>query len=91
MVSLKGGALKRLTEVNRDVLGESTLSDYEQFSFKGWNDETVHGYVVKPYGFGPGERFPVAFVVHSGPQSSFQNIWSYRWNSQTFAGAGYGV
>jgi dipeptidyl aminopeptidase/acylaminoacyl peptidase len=71
VVSLKGGALKRLTEVNRDVLGESTLSDYEQFSFKGWNDETVHGYVVKSYDFGPGKRFPVAFVVHSGPQSSF--------------------
>ena len=90
-VPVKGGALKRLTEANRDVLGARTLSEYEQFSFKGWNEETVHGYVVKPYGFEPGKRFPVAFVVHGGPQASFQNIWTYRWNAQTFAGGGYGV
>jgi len=32
----------------------------------------------------------VAFVVHVGPQGSFQNIWNYRWNAQTFAGGGYG-
>ena len=40
------------------------LSASEHFSFKGWNDETVYGYVVKPYGFEPGKRFPIAFVVH---------------------------
>ena len=90
-VPLKGGALKRLTEANRELLGARSLSPYEQFSFKGWNDETVHGYLVKPYGFEPGKRYPVAFLVHGGPQSSFQNIWTYRWNAQVFAAAGYGV
>ena len=29
------------------------LGDSEQFSFPGWNGETVHGYVVKPAGFDP--------------------------------------
>jgi dipeptidyl aminopeptidase/acylaminoacyl peptidase len=67
------------------------MSEFEQFSFKGWNDETVYGYVVKPYGFEPGRRFPVAFVVHGGPQVSFGSLWSYRWNAQTFAGGGYAV
>jgi dipeptidyl aminopeptidase/acylaminoacyl peptidase len=46
---------------------------------------------MKPYGFQPGQRYPVAFVVHGGPQSSFQDIWSYRWNAQAFAGGGYAV
>jgi dipeptidyl aminopeptidase/acylaminoacyl peptidase len=67
------------------------MSDFEQFSFKGWNDETVYGYVVKPHGFEPGKRYPIAFVVHGGPQSSMQNIWSYRWNAEAFAGGGYAV
>ena len=90
-VALQGGAVQRLTEANQELLGARSLSSFEQFSFKGWNEETVHGYVMRPYGFEPGKRFPVAFVVHGGPQSSFQNIWTYRWNAQAFAGAGYGV
>ena len=91
LIPASGGAARQLTHVNQAVLGNRRMSAFEQFSFKGWNDETVYGYVVKPYGFEPGKRFPVAFVVHGGPQSSFQNAWSYRWNAQAFAGGGYAV
>jgi acylaminoacyl-peptidase len=62
---------------------------YEPFTFPGWNGETVHGYVVKPAGFVAGKRYPVAFIVHGGPQGSFADGWSYRWNPQTYAGAGF--
>ncbi|MEP7242206.1 MAG: S9 family peptidase [Gammaproteobacteria bacterium] len=86
-----GGTPRRLTSVNQDVLGHRAMSEYEQFSFKGWNGETVYGYVMKPYGFTAGARYPVAFVIHGGPQASFQNQWSYRWNPQAWAGHGYGV
>ena len=88
---IAGGPPLRLTAVNQSLLDARTLGAYEQFSFKGWNDETVFGYVVKPFGFAAGQRFPIAFIVHGGPQSSFQNLWNYRWNAQTFAGHGYGV
>ena len=33
----------RLTQVNEALLGRRKLSEFEQFNFKGWNDETVHG------------------------------------------------
>jgi dipeptidyl aminopeptidase/acylaminoacyl peptidase len=46
---------------------------------------------MKPWNFAPGQRYPIAFIVHGGPQSSFANSWSYRWNPQFYAGAGYGV
>lgn len=91
VVALRGGAPKRLTDVNHELFAARRMSEFEQFSFKGWNDETVYGYVVKPYGFEPGKRYPTAFVVHGGPQVSMQNIWTYRWNAQAFAGAGYAV
>ena len=90
-VPVRGGELRRLTEVNHDVLAARRLSEYQQFSFKGWNDETVYGYVVKPWGFEPGKRFPVAFLVHGGPQVSMQNLWTYRWNAQVLAAGGYAV
>jgi dipeptidyl aminopeptidase/acylaminoacyl peptidase len=88
---VSGGTPRRLTSVNADVLGQRAMSEYEQFSFKGWNGETVYGYVMKPYGFTAGARYPVAFLIHGGPQVSFQNQWSYRWNAQAWAGHGYGV
>jgi dipeptidyl aminopeptidase/acylaminoacyl peptidase len=82
---------RRLTKVNQELLGRRILSEFEQFNFKGWNDETVYGYVVKPHGFEPGKRYPIAFLVHGGPEGSFGNYWTYRWNAQTFAGSGYAV
>ncbi|MBS0417370.1 MAG: S9 family peptidase [Proteobacteria bacterium] len=85
------GTPHRLTQVNETLLGRRKLSEFEQFSFQGANQETVYGYVVKPYGFEPGRKFPIAFVVHGGPQSSFQNFWTYRWNAEAFAGGGYAV
>ena len=89
--SAAGGALHRLTDLNGERLGARALSRYEQFSFRGANGETVYGYVMQPYGYVEGRRYPIAFIVHGGPQSSFGNAWSYRWNSQVFAGAGYAV
>ncbi len=83
------GELKPLTAVNADRLSELDMGTYEQFSFKGWNDETVYGYVVKPAGFEEGKSYPVAFLIHGGPQGSFDNDFHYRWNPQTYAGAGY--
>ena len=90
-VEIGGGTPQRLTQVNAELMQRRRLSEFEQYSFKGWNDETVYGYVMKPYGFTSGQRYPIAFLVHGGPQGSMQNIWHYRWNAQAFAGAGYAV
>jgi dipeptidyl aminopeptidase/acylaminoacyl peptidase len=85
------GPAHQVTEVNKSRLADLRLGDYEQFSFAGAGGETVYGYAMKPWNFAAGQRFPVAFIVHGGPQSSFANNWSYRWNPEVFAGAGYGV
>ena len=34
-------------------------------------------------------KYPVAFLIHGGPQGSFGNDFHYRWNPQTYAGAGF--
>ena len=81
---------RRITNVNPS-LDDMTFGEPEQFTFPGWNGETVHGYVIKPAGYVEGRRYPVAFIIHGGPQSSFGNGWSYRWNPSTYAGAGYAV
>jgi dipeptidyl aminopeptidase/acylaminoacyl peptidase len=83
------GGLKKVTDVNGAAFASLALGVPEQFSFKGWNDETVYGYVVKPVGFDAKKKYPLAFLIHGGPQGSFGNHWHYRWNAQTYAGHGY--
>ncbi|HEV2081300.1 MAG TPA: S9 family peptidase [Brevundimonas sp.] len=81
---------RQITRANPQ-LADEIFGEAEQFTFAGWNGETVHGYVIKPAGLAPGEKAPVAFLIHGGPQGSFGNGWSYRWNPQSYAGAGYAV
>jgi len=80
----------QLTWQNAGKLADVKWGEYEQFSFAGAKGETVYGYVMKPWNYQPGKKYPIAFLVHGGPQGSFGNGWSYRWNPQTYAGAGYG-
>ncbi|NRR30726.1 S9 family peptidase [Oxalobacteraceae bacterium] len=79
----------QLTRLNAAALADVRFGEYEQFSFAGANGETVYGHVMKPWNAKPGVKYPVAFLVHGGPQGSFGNSWSYRWNPQVYAGAGY--
>ena len=83
-------APRRLTDVN-PAFADKVFGEAEQFSFAGWNGETVHGYVIKPAGYVEGRKYPVAFLIHGGPQGSFGDSWSYRWNPSTYAGAGFAV
>lgn len=84
-----GGELVQITSVNAERMATVQLGEPEQFAFAGWKGETVHGYVVGPVGRREGESYPVAFLIHGGPQGSFGNHFHYRWNPQTYAGAGY--
>ena len=84
-------AARAITPAAGEVLPDVAFGDYEQFDFPGWNGETVHGYVVKPWNYVEGKKYPVAFLIHGGPQGSFGDGWSYRWNPQTYAGQGYAV
>ena len=86
-----GRSAREISVNNRDTLAQIAFGDFEQFNFIGWNNETVHGYVVKPANYEAGKKYPVAFLIHGGPQGSFGNGWSYRWNPQTYAGQGYAV
>src|SRR5690606_34766772 len=89
--TFRGREMPRLVLDPNPQLSDLDFGEAEQFTFEGWNNEIVHGYVIKPANYVQGGRYPVAFLIHGGPQGSFGNGWSYRWNPQTYAGAGYAV
>ncbi|MGH8249091.1 MAG: prolyl oligopeptidase family serine peptidase [Steroidobacteraceae bacterium] len=86
-----GAAPRRLISVNAGRLADVKFGAAEQFTFQGAAGAEVSGYVVKLWNWQDRRKYPVAFIVHGGPQSSFANTWSYRWNPQVYAGAGFGV
>lgn len=88
---INGAPVRKVSQNNAAALKDVAFGEFEQFNFKGWNGDTVHGYVVKPWNYVEGKQYPVAFLIHGGPQGSFGNGWSYRWNPQTYAGQGYAV
>jgi dipeptidyl aminopeptidase/acylaminoacyl peptidase len=84
-----GTDVRAITTINAERVAAARMGAAEQFTFKGWNDETVYGYLVKPADFDPAKQYPVAFLIHGGPQGSFGNHFHYRWNPQAYCGAGY--
>ncbi len=87
----RGKGLKTITRFNAAALKPLRVGDFEFFTFKGANGASVQGYVVKPVGFKANKQYPVAFIIHGGPQGAMNNGWSYRWNPQTYAGQGFAV
>ena len=84
-----GSDIRQITNINKNKVTAARMGDYEQFTFKGANNETVYCYIVKPVDFDPEKTYPVAFLIHGGPQGSFGNHFHYRWNPQAYTGAGY--
>jgi len=88
-VNPDGSDVRQITKINSEKIAAARMGQYEQFTFAGWNDETVYCYVVKPIDFDPNKKYPVAFLIHGGPQGSFGNSFHYRWNPQAYTGVGY--
>jgi dipeptidyl aminopeptidase/acylaminoacyl peptidase len=83
------GKVSQLTNVNADMAKALDPVAVQRFSFKGANGDTVWGQITKPVG--AKGSLPVAFVVHGGPQGSFGDSWSFRWNPRVIASHGLAV
>jgi dipeptidyl aminopeptidase/acylaminoacyl peptidase len=89
--SQKEQAPEAVTRMNDALLSQIDLQPLEPFTFKGANDEEVQGFLLKPPGFDPGNKYPLKFLIHGGPQGAWGNSWTYRWNAELFAASGYAV
>jgi dipeptidyl aminopeptidase/acylaminoacyl peptidase len=79
------GQSTRLTDLNRELLSQLDPVTFQKFSFTGANNDRVWGFTLKPV---VNKTLPIAFLVHGGPQGSFNNSWSYRWNARLFTAPG---
>ena len=62
-----------------------------EFWFQGAEDYQVHAWIIKPSNFSSDQKYPLAYLIHGGPQGAWEDSWSTRWNPAVFAEQGYVV
>ena len=90
-VNTDGSGLTALTSENRELHASENLKAAEDVEWTGAMGRKIHGFIVKPANFDPAKKYPLLVLIHGGPQSAWYDNWSYRWNPQVFANAGYVV
>ena len=84
-------SITQITYINADALSKFEIMTPEIFSFTGGYDDQVQGWVFKPINFQENTSYPIAFLIHGGPESPWLQSWSYRWNPQLWVSRGYAV
>jgi dipeptidyl aminopeptidase/acylaminoacyl peptidase len=69
-------------------LSESQVSS---IWWRGANGHPIHAWEIRPSFFKAEHQYPLAYLVHGGPQGAWGDSWSTRWNPAVFAEQGYVV
>jgi dipeptidyl aminopeptidase/acylaminoacyl peptidase len=80
-----------VSKANDDLLAGLDLPRPESVEVPVEGGVKMQMWVLKPPGFDPNKKWPVAFLVHGGPQGAWEDNWSFRWNPQLWAAQGYVV
>ena len=89
--SASGGSAVALTHLNDALLARYDLTPLEDFRVAAPDGAQIQSFVVKPPGFDAAKKYPALMLIHGGPEGEWGESWSYRWNAQVMAGAGYVV
>ena len=79
------GTRRQLTHLNDQLLAEVELSMPEQFlyPFEGYE---IEGWIMKPYGFKKGEKYPTILEIHGGPHAAYGHIFFHEFQLLTAKG-----
>ena len=88
-VGVDGSGAAPLTRVNDSLLAGFGLRPAESVTYTGAAGKTVQAWIVKPPDFDAARTYPLLVLIHGGPQGAWTDSWTYRWNAEVFAAAGY--
>ncbi len=80
---------RKLTGFNDKLNAEIAWSDAERFTYPSVKGLTIEGWLMKPYGYQPGKKYPVVLYIHGGPHSQYDEGWFDEF--QSLAGGGFWV
>jgi dipeptidyl aminopeptidase/acylaminoacyl peptidase len=89
---VKAPSLKRITDLNGDILGGKRLASIEEIWYPSVDGFKIQGWLVKPPDFDPKKKYPLMLSIHGGPHGMFASSLTYMWwEWQIYAGMGYVV
>ncbi|KAJ2028964.1 Dipeptidyl-peptidase 5 [Coemansia sp. S610] len=89
-LNVSSGERRALTAINEKALENVYIGGAEDFWFTGARGDLVHGWLVKPPGFDSTKKYPLACLIHGGPQQCNTHSFGYtQWNPNMYASAGF--
>ncbi len=81
--------IKKLVDVNEDVLKNVKLGEVEELWYKSTDGLDIQGWLIKPAEFEKGKKYPMVLWIHGGPWAMYSVAFNWEW--QNFAAKGYAV
>ena len=88
-VDVKNGAMKQLTEVNKETYAKITPSKTELKMVKTTDGKEMGVWFIYPPNFDPAKKYPTLLYCQGGPQSALTQFFSVRWNFALMAANDY--
>ncbi len=89
IAGVDGKGERKLTAFNDVLNREIAWSDAERFTFKSVGDVEIEGWLMKPFGYVEGRKYPLVLYIHGGPHSQYGEQWFDE--TQNLAAAGFMV
>jgi dipeptidyl aminopeptidase/acylaminoacyl peptidase len=70
-----GSNERKLTAFNDALNADVAWSDAERFTYKSVGGLEIEAWLMKPYGYTEGKKYPVVLYIHGGPHSAYGEGW----------------
>lgn len=88
-VDIKTGKSTQLSHINDDLYKGINRGKVEKRMIKTTDGKDMLTWVIYPPDFDPSKKYPTLLYCQGGPQSAVSQFYSFRWNFQLMAAAGY--
>ena len=66
---------RQVTHFNDKLSRDVAFSDADRFTYQSVGGTEIEGWLMKPYGWQPGKRYPLVLYVHGGPHAQYGESW----------------
>jgi dipeptidyl aminopeptidase/acylaminoacyl peptidase len=72
------GDTRKITSFNEDWLSQVDLGEMEEVWFKGPDGNDLQGWILKPPGFDPNQKYPSILEIHGGPLTQYGKFFMHE-------------
>ena len=71
----RGAGERQVTHFNDALNADVAWSDAERFTYRSVGNLEIEAWLMKPYGYVAGKKYPVVLYIHGGPHSQYNEGW----------------